>query len=115
MSKARTRRHFHHRQRTQSSKENESVLCASLVKFPAASLAVPVTVERHAEKLQSTQIPKLEPQIPPISQILRRFLEDDRTNLFVAKLEGVANRNLTYLLYLRNLRNLWLNPFRFLG
>jgi hypothetical protein len=30
-------------------------------------------------------------------------------NLFVAQLQGVANRNLLYL------RNLWLNPFRFLG
>ena len=33
---------------------------------------------------------------------------DDRTNLFVAKLQGVANRNLLYL------RNLWLNLFRLL-
>jgi len=32
-----------------------------------------------------------------------------RTNLFLAKLQGVANRNLLYL------HNLWLNPFRFLG
>jgi len=30
----------------------------------------------------------------------------------VARLQGVADRN---LLYLCNLRNLWLNPFRFLG
>jgi hypothetical protein len=34
---------------------------------------------------------------------------DDRTNLFVAKLQGVANRNPLYLC------NLWLNPFWFLG
>ena len=31
---------------------------------------------------------------------------------FVAKLHGVDSRN---ILYLCNLRNLWLNPFRFLG
>ena len=37
---------------------------------------------------------------------------DDRTNLFVAKLQGAANRN---LLNLRNLRNLWLNPFLVFG
>jgi len=37
---------------------------------------------------------------------------DERTNLFVAKLQGIDNRN---LLYLRHLRNLWLNPFQFLG
>src|ERR1700739_3304850 len=33
---------------------------------------------------------------------------DERTNLLEAKLQGVANCNLLYL------RNLWLNPFRFL-
>ena len=32
-------------------------------------------------------------------------IRDDRTNRFAAKLQGVANRN---LLYLCNLRNLWL-------
>ena len=41
-----------------------------------------------------------------------RILGDDRTNLFVAKLQGVANRT---LLNLRNLRNLWLNPFSVFG
>jgi hypothetical protein len=35
---------------------------------------------------------KLEPQIPPISQILRRLLGNDRTNPFVAKPEDVASR-----------------------
>jgi len=33
----------------------------------------------------------------------------DLTNLFVAKLQGIADRN---LLFLCNLRNLWLNPFK---
>ena len=33
-------------------------------------------------------------------------------NLFVAKLQGIDNRN---LLYLCNLRSLWLTPLRFLG
>jgi hypothetical protein len=42
-----------------------------------------------------TRIPKLEPQIPGISQILRRLLGDDRTNLVVAKLQGVAARFLS--------------------
>jgi hypothetical protein len=37
---------------------------------------------------------------------------DERTNLFVAKLQGIDIRN---LLYPCNLRNLRLNPFRFLG
>ena len=37
---------------------------------------------------------------------------DERTNLFVAKLHRVDNRN---PLYPCNLRNLRLNPFRFLG
>ena len=36
----------------------------------------------------------------------------ERTNLFVANLQGIDNRNLFYPC---NLRNLWLNPFRFLG
>jgi hypothetical protein len=36
----------------------------------------------------------------------------ERTNLFVAKLQGIDIRN---LLYPCNLRNLRLNPFRFLG
>ena len=56
-----------------------------------------------------TQIPKLEPQIPPIPQILRKLLGDDHTNLFVGKLRGVTGRNLLYL------RNLWLNPFSVFG
>jgi hypothetical protein len=38
------------------------------------------------------RILKLEPQIPPISQILRR---DERTNLLVANLQGIDNVNLT--------------------
>jgi hypothetical protein len=59
------------------------------------------------------QIPKLEPQIPPISQILRRVLGYYRTNLFVPKFQGAANRNLLYLLC--HLRNPWLNVFRILG
>jgi len=37
---------------------------------------------------------------------------DDRTSLFVAKLQGLANRSLSYL---RNLRNRWLNPFSVFG
>jgi len=37
---------------------------------------------------------------------------DERTNLFVAKLQGIDNRN---LLYPCNLRNLWLNPFSVFG
>ena len=52
------------------------------------------------------------PQIPPISQILRRLLKTTVRIFSCQKLQGVANR---YLLYLYNLRNLWLNPFRFLG
>jgi hypothetical protein len=44
-----------------------------------------------------------------------RLLGDDRTNLLVAKLQGVANRNLLNLRNLRNLRNLWLNPFSVFG
>jgi len=59
------------------------------------------------------QIPKLEPQIPPISQILRRVSGYYCTNLFVPKLQGVANRNLLYLPC--HLRNPWLNLFRILG
>jgi hypothetical protein len=56
------------------------------------------------------QIPKLEPQIPPISQIMRRVLGYYRRNLFVPKLQGAANRNLLYLLC--HLRNPWLDPLR---
>ena len=37
---------------------------------------------------------------------------DVRTNLFVAKLQGIDNRNLFYPC---NLRNLWLNPFSVFG
>ena len=37
---------------------------------------------------------------------------DERTNLFLAKLQGIDNRN---LLYPCNLRNLWLNPFSVFG
>jgi hypothetical protein len=40
------------------------------------------------------------------------FEEVIGTNLFVAKFQGIDNRN---LLYPCNRRNLWLNPFRFLG
>ena len=39
-------------------------------------------------------------------------IADERTNLFVAKLQGIDNRN---LLYPCNLRNLWLNPFSVFG
>ena len=40
----------------------------------------------------------------------QEVIGDERTNLFVAKLQGIHNRN---LLYPWNLRNLRLNPFRF--
>jgi hypothetical protein len=42
-------------------------------------------------------IPELKPQIPRFSQIWRELSGDERTNLFVAKLKGIDNRNrLTY-------------------
>jgi hypothetical protein len=41
---------------------------------------------------------KLEPQIPPIfTDFEEEVVEDHRANPFVAKLQGVANRNLLYL------------------
>ena len=36
---------------------------------------------------------------------------NEPTNLFVAELQGIDNRNLLYSCNLRNLRNLRLNPF----
>ena len=66
-------------------------------------------MERLSEALSVLDI-RYPPRVPCTSrsQILRRLLGDDRTNLFVARLQGVANRNLLYLC------NLWLNPLRFL-
>ena len=46
---------------------------------------------RHGMLSVPKPIPKFKPQIPPISQILGG---DERTNLFVAKLQGIYNRNL---------------------
>jgi hypothetical protein len=56
--------------------------------------------------------PKLETADCTDCTDFEEVVEDDRTNLFVAKVQGVANRN---LLSLYNLRNLWLNLSRFLG
>jgi len=73
------------------------------------STQTPGDVRTVSVRMFYTQILKLEPQIPPI---LRGGFGDNRTNLFVAKVQSVPNRK---LLYLWNLRNLWLNPFWFLG
>ena len=54
----------------------------------------------------------MKPQIPRISKILRELSRDERTNLFVAKLQGIDNRS---LLYPCNLRHLRFNPLRFFG
>jgi hypothetical protein len=40
-------------------------------------------LRRAPISIDLTQIPKIEPQIPPISQILRRLLGNDRMSLFV--------------------------------
>jgi hypothetical protein len=39
--------------------------------------------------VSGAEISALKPQIPRISQILRELSGDERTNLFVAKLQGI--------------------------
>jgi hypothetical protein len=69
-------------------------------------------VNRLLDLFRLTLIPELKPQIPRISQIFEGVIGGERTNLFVAKLQGIDSRNLLYPCNL--LCNLRLNPFRFL-
>src|SRR6516162_8712727 len=62
---------------------------------PGSSFALKDFDSREFSSLTSRQSfnlnSEIEPQIPPISQILREFIGDERTNLFVAKLQGIYN------------------------